>query len=280
MKEIAKQFDDSALTDDVRDVVKNAEADIREFMSVGSEKMMQIADRLMIVRESLDRGHFCSWLQTKFDWSESFAFKTISAANFCKTVDSTVSKLPARTLYLLAAPSTPGPIRKAVVADIQAGRPVKYADVRDRVRAAKPARKPRTPSLPTQIVTATPIRDPEFYPDDRPDRWHENHFRDESDPMFWDTHLANGNPCPPRRAGDKIYTPSAQRLLPAPSTFPDTPPVKTPPNGARVGLMFSGLFEEIADAIALENCKNWNGDNTKRNVEIELLALLDLLRRN
>ena len=85
-------------------------------------------ERLLEVKAELGHGRFCRWLEAEFQWSESSAVKMMQVARTFKDVTVTDLGIGAKALYLLAAPSTPEPIREKFVEQAKAGQPVTHAE--------------------------------------------------------------------------------------------------------------------------------------------------------
>lgn len=83
---------------------------------------------LLAVKARLEHGLFLKWVQAEMGMNARTAQRAMNAAEALGDKSDTVSYLPATVLYELAAPSTPEPVREAVLRRIEAGEAVR-ADV-------------------------------------------------------------------------------------------------------------------------------------------------------
>lgn len=91
---------------------------------------------LVSVKAQLGHGGFLKWIDAEFGMSDRTAQRYIAASEFVGTKSDTVSDLPPATLYRLAAPTTPQPIKARVLADLESGRKVDAKAVDEEIRLA------------------------------------------------------------------------------------------------------------------------------------------------
>jgi len=111
---------------------------IRARIADATENIIAIGQDLITAREMIPHGAFLPWLEEQFHWSRSTAYNFIAAAELAKRFP-TVGNLQAKTIYLLAAKTTPQAIVTEVVADIDAGKPIKHGEIAARVRDERQA---------------------------------------------------------------------------------------------------------------------------------------------
>lgn len=104
-------FDYGSLDAEARIVVQQRTGEIKGLMRRTASDIVEVGQKLIEVKDRLPHGEFGSWLAAEFEWTERTARRFMSVATAFKA--DTVSDLnaDARTLYLLAAASTPdGPV--------------------------------------------------------------------------------------------------------------------------------------------------------------------------
>lgn len=92
---------------------------------------------LLAVKERLEHGLFLEWVRTEMRLEPRTAQNFMQAAERFGDKSEIVSYLPPTVLYQLSAPSTPEPVRAAVLRRIEAGEIVPPAKILDEVREAK-----------------------------------------------------------------------------------------------------------------------------------------------
>ena len=123
---------------------------------------------LLEVKNSLEHGRFIEWVERDVEMSIRTAQNYMRVAKWAKALPgdkyATVSHLPPKTLYLLAARSTPEDIGKEVIADIEADTPIDNKRIKARIEEAqveqeeiaqnepKPGQKARKPRRPRKEV--------------------------------------------------------------------------------------------------------------------------------
>jgi DUF3102 family protein len=109
--------------------------------------VIEVGTALLRIKSRLAHGQFGEWLSAEFGLTERTAQNYMAAATLVAKYE-TVSYLQPRTLYQLAAPTTPDGVRNAVIARLNAGEKVADQIVRDLISEAKrvnegSGRKPR-----------------------------------------------------------------------------------------------------------------------------------------
>jgi hypothetical protein len=157
----AAGFDYVSLDADIRDIAMAAADRIKQRMRGA---IIDIGVDLLHVKERLPHGQFGKWLLAEFTMTERTAQNYMSAAALASKSE-TVSVLRPKTIYLLAAPSTPEPTRQAIIDRLEAGEALpddKIVDIvgearfQKRVKAREVARRRRRgpPRSPAQIAAA------------------------------------------------------------------------------------------------------------------------------
>lgn len=118
---VAEPFDYKALAKPVATAARAAAERIRSHGLKAAGAYLDIGRELLAIKDQLGHGHFGAWLRAEFQMSERMAQRNMSAATLFENKSDIVSFLPATTVYALAAPSTPAPVREAVVARLEAG---------------------------------------------------------------------------------------------------------------------------------------------------------------
>ena len=93
------------------------------------------------VKTTLDHGQFSEWIEREFSMSMRSAQRYMQAAEWAEGKSATVSLLQPKTLYLLAAKSTPEKVQTEVISDLEAGKDIDPREIRDRVAEAKEKRR-------------------------------------------------------------------------------------------------------------------------------------------
>jgi hypothetical protein len=131
-------------TDPVLDEHANA---IRGLRSRIVSDVAEIGCRLSAVKPIVGHGNWLPWLDTEFGWTEQTALNFIRCHEFVeglsnsKSVLNLVLSLPVSVVYMLAAPSTPGPVRDEIMERAKNG-PVTVAEVKSKIAAAKGCKQP------------------------------------------------------------------------------------------------------------------------------------------
>lgn len=92
---------------------------------------------LLAIKARLEHGLFLEWVQTELGMTPRSAQRMMSTADVLGDKSDTVSYLPPTVLYELSAPSTPEPVRAAVLRRIEAGETVRPDKILDEVREGR-----------------------------------------------------------------------------------------------------------------------------------------------
>ena len=144
---VQPRFDYSALSSDVAAEAKAAAKRIRGLGKKQNAAIIAIGKELTEIKDKLGHGHFTAWCQSEFEMTDRTAQRYMLVAEKFKT--DNVSDLPASILHLLAAPSTPEPVRQDIIARAARGEKItrkaaqrEIAVKKHRLRVVQDGRKP------------------------------------------------------------------------------------------------------------------------------------------
>lgn len=135
-------FDYGSLTSNEAQAVQSdaewVRSTYRTLQATTAETMIAIGERLLRVRETIGHGKFLPWLASEFEFSRMSALRMMQAADhFGGEQMSHVLHLPHRTIYALAAPSTPEPVRTLVKERAGSGEALDAKQIDEEIRRAK-----------------------------------------------------------------------------------------------------------------------------------------------
>ena len=112
MTKIAPRFDYGQISPKISARVAEAADKIRSHGRAAAQNVIEIGRELLSVRKTLrDERCFGDWLKAEFGWSKSTAYNYMNVAEKFPTVGNDLA-VDLKTLYLLAAPSTPDWVRQ------------------------------------------------------------------------------------------------------------------------------------------------------------------------
>ena len=172
-------------TENVRVLEEHAEA-IRELRRKTIDNVIKIGKRLILAKDFAGPGNWLAWLKDEFGWSDQTARNFINVAR--RSTNFLNMKLPVSSLYLLAAPSTPPTVRKAVVKKARTTK-VTHREVVEIVRAAKSSlEKPRSVAVQSARAEPPPRQIQHTEPTDAPFNWPLFVARAEASSNFFERH--------------------------------------------------------------------------------------------
>jgi len=119
-------------------------AAIRRLGKLVVEDVIEIGRRLAEAKEIAGHGNFLPWLEHEFGWSVSTAENYINLFKLSAKFPIVGNlNLDLRSLYMLAAPSTPAEARAEIIARAEAGEQVTVAEVKTAIAKRKPEPKPK-----------------------------------------------------------------------------------------------------------------------------------------
>lgn len=152
---LQKVFDYTMLDAETSLFIQKQTGEIRALMKRTAQDIIEIGQKLILVKEKLAHGRFLDWIAAEFEWSYPTAARFMQVANsFSKTYQ--IDKFAASALYVLAAPSTPATARSEAIARAEAGEPITYTIAKEiRQKHSSPGNKSKTESVtPLKSVPA------------------------------------------------------------------------------------------------------------------------------
>jgi hypothetical protein len=136
--------------------LKRHAEEIRSLAGRVKKDIVEIGHHLTKAEELAGHGHCLRWLDQEFAWSEQ------TARNYMRVFEMSLIHggvvdldLPMRSLYLLASPSTPEPVRQEILGQAARGEPVSHAQIKTAVKKVKPKKVP----LNHEPISELPTRD-------------------------------------------------------------------------------------------------------------------------
>lgn len=118
-----------------RQAVEDAAVEIAVSGRRMTSSVMAIGGALITAKGLLAHGQFEDWCRVEFGMSERTAQNMMNVARTFEGKSAKISLLSDSTLYLLAAPSTPEPVREAVIEQAEStGRSPSVAEVKATIR--------------------------------------------------------------------------------------------------------------------------------------------------
>lgn len=135
------QWDYSQVSPLHRKAVEDAAVEIAVAGRQMQSSVLSIGAALVAAKGLLAHGQFEEWCRIEFGMSQRTAQNMMNVARTFDGKSEKISLLGDSVLYLLAAPSTPEPVREAMIEQAEsAGRVPSVAKVRQAIQDAKPAR--------------------------------------------------------------------------------------------------------------------------------------------
>ena len=131
-------FDYASLDAATSAFIRQQTGEIRALMKRTGQDIIDLGQRLILVKEKLGHGQFRVWLAAEFDWTARTATRFMNVADNFKSDKLSGLNFDPSALYELAAPSTPETARLEAIARAHAGEPITYS-------TAKAIRQKHTP---------------------------------------------------------------------------------------------------------------------------------------
>lgn len=122
---VQKGFDYTILDAETCQFIQRQTGEIRALMKRTAQDIIEIGQKLILVKEKLAHGRFLDWIAAEFEWSYPTAARFMQVANSFSKIYQ-IDKFAASALYVLAAPSTPETARSEAIARADAGEPITY----------------------------------------------------------------------------------------------------------------------------------------------------------
>jgi hypothetical protein len=215
------QSETALVSSDIDSVVAEHAKAIRVLARNVIANVVEIGRRLTEIHDRIEHGQWLMFLDREFGWSDQ------TARNFMHVFDLSNSKrvldldLPLRSLYLLAAPSTPSEVRDNVIEDAQHGEKPTHAEVIKRVRQGRSSSGKSRKAEATQSE-----QEPAEAPEPAVDR-RAGHTLDLSE----DQAMSNGAAGAPALKVAELAEPPVPEAEPEPDAWPIAPVATVTPAG-------------------------------------------------
>jgi len=153
--DVVSTFDYAALDGAVRVTVEECRDDIRVRGRRMADDLIGIGRALRMAKALLPHGQFGPWLKAEFDWSQQTARRYMQVAEVFPQI-AHAERFESTALYLLAAKTTPHEVREEFMAQADAGRSIRAADVKHAVNRHGDARERRESQEKTRAQNKGP----------------------------------------------------------------------------------------------------------------------------
>jgi Protein of unknown function (DUF3102) len=121
--------------------------------------VIEIGRRLTECKKLVSARDWGCWLDKEFRWSERHARNFMYAYELAESKSENFSELdlPISAIYLLAAPSTPEPVRAEILGRAKAAEKVKHKEIKRKIAEAKSRKQPRQRSSSKSDVGTPPL---------------------------------------------------------------------------------------------------------------------------
>jgi len=161
---VQRIFDYTSLDAEISQFVQQQTGEIRALIKRTAQDVIEIGQKLLLVKGKLGHGRFLDWIEAEFEWSYPTAARFIQVANSFGN-EYQIDKFAPSALYVLAAPSTPDTARQEAIARASAGEPITYTTA----KAIKLKHSPPTTKIkPEPIPPPQPTPPPETTSESRP----------------------------------------------------------------------------------------------------------------
>jgi hypothetical protein len=140
-------------------------AAIRQLGKQTIANVIEIGRRLTECKDLVGHRNFGNWLDREFGWSERTArnFMRVHELSESKSENFSDLDLPVSALYLLAAPSTPAPVREEILERGKKGEKLKHEEVKQEIAKARKPRGEAKEKVPTRSLRGRPRPPPREY---------------------------------------------------------------------------------------------------------------------
>ena len=137
-----EEFDYETFDPDTRRLLRERAEQIRGLARVTISGIVEIGKHLTEAKEQLRHGQFLRWIEAEFGWSERKAENFMTVYARFKSANFAGLQINVSALYLIAAPSTPEPVRAEAVRRAENGEHVSHREVRALLRRVKETGEP------------------------------------------------------------------------------------------------------------------------------------------
>jgi len=173
-------FDYAALDRDTRRFVQERAERIHNLARMTAASIVQIGQYLSECKERLGHGKFLEWIEREFAWTYKSAERFMHVHEHLKLDKLSNLQIDVSALYLIAAPSTPDPVRVQAVIRAQDGEHVTHMGARELVRRFQETGE--LPEVKTSLAEILEQRRSRMEPEQTPparDRERDQHLREE-----------------------------------------------------------------------------------------------------
>ena len=128
------RFDYEALDAETRAFVSERVERIHNLARMTAAGIVQIGQYLSEVKARLKHGQFLEWIEREFAWGDDSARNFVRVFEMFKNRNFRDLEIDVSALYLIAAPSTPEPVRAEALRRAENGEPVNHAGARTLVQ--------------------------------------------------------------------------------------------------------------------------------------------------
>jgi hypothetical protein len=159
------RFDYTALDSDTRRFVEERAERIHNLARMTAAGIVQIGQYLTEVKARMPR-RFLDWIEKEFSWSQPSAWRFMNVFEQFKLCNLNNLEIDVSALYLIAAPSTPEPVRQEAFRRAENGEAVTHAGTRALIeRFAESGEIPDLAiSLPQMIAERRRLEAPDSTP--------------------------------------------------------------------------------------------------------------------
>jgi hypothetical protein len=118
-------FDYAGIHPTTAQFVQQQTGEIRSLMKRTAQYIVEIGQKLLLIKEKLGHGRFLEWLSAEFEWTDETARRFMNVAQRFGETPQIVAFAPS-ALYLLAAPSVPEIARTEAIRRAQAGETITH----------------------------------------------------------------------------------------------------------------------------------------------------------
>ena len=112
---LEEEFDYKTFDPETRRLLRDRAEQIRGLTRMAASGMMEIGKHLTEAKEQLGHGRFLEWIKAEFAWSERKAENLMAVYARFKSANLADLQMDVSALYLIAAPSTPEPVRAEAI---------------------------------------------------------------------------------------------------------------------------------------------------------------------
>jgi hypothetical protein len=146
-------FDYTLLDPEARAAAREAVSKIKAHGRLAHESIVAIGAELAKAKAAIGHGHYLPWLSAEFGWSARQAQRFVAVYETFGKSDNVadLGALDVSALYLLAAPSTPEPVRETALEKAAAGERVTQKEVKALLELERDQAGPASDSQPDSL---------------------------------------------------------------------------------------------------------------------------------